>query len=183
VTQILPQAPDAATALPEPAMLARIWQLLEQVCDPEIPVISLLDLGVVRDVRASEQGWQVVITPTYSGCPAMSQMADDIVSTLAAAGVTVQVSTQLAPAWSTDWISEAGRRKLRDYGIAPPGPRPVGGSRTLRFMPPAPPAQDVPCPRCGSGLTQETSHFGSTACKALYRCLQCREPFDYFKPY
>jgi ring-1,2-phenylacetyl-CoA epoxidase subunit PaaD len=183
VTQILPQAPDAATALPEPAMLARIWQLLEQVCDPEIPVISLLDLGVVRDVRASEQGWQVVITPTYSGCPAMSQMADDIVSTLAAAGVVVQVSTQLAPAWSTDWISAEGRRKLRDYGIAPPGSRTVGGSRTLRFMPPAPAAQDVPCPRCGSSLTQETSHFGSTACKAMYRCLDCREPFDYFKPY
>jgi ring-1,2-phenylacetyl-CoA epoxidase subunit PaaD len=183
VTQILPQAPDAATALPEPAMLARIWQLLEQVCDPEIPVISLLDLGVVRDVRASEQGWQVVITPTYSGCPAMSQMADDIVSTLAAAGVAVQVSTQLAPAWSTDWISAEGRRKLRDYGIAPPGSRTVSSSRTLRFLPPAPAAQDVPCPRCGSGLTQETSHFGSTACKALYRCLDCREPFDYFKPY
>ena len=183
MTQILPQAPDAATALPEPAMLARIWQLLEQVCDPEIPVISLLDLGVVRDVRASEQGWQVVITPTYSGCPAMSQMADDIVSTLAAAGVVVQVSTQLAPAWSTDWISAEGRRKLRDYGIAPPGSRTVGGSRTLRCLPPAPAAQDVPCPRCGSSLTQETSHFGSTACKALYRCLDCREPFDYFKPY
>ena len=183
MTQALSQAPDALAASSEPAMLARIWQLLEQVCDPEIPVISLLDLGVVRDVRPTGQGWQVVITPTYSGCPAMSQMADDIVSTLAAAGVTVQVSTQLAPAWSTDWISEAGRRKLRDYGIAPPGPRPVGGSRTLRFMPPAPPAQDVLCPRCGSGLTQETSHFGSTACKALYRCLQCREPFDYFKPY
>ena len=183
MTQILPQAPDAATALPEPAMLARIWQLLEQVCDPEIPVISLLDLGVVRDVRASEQGWQVVITPTYSGCPAMSQMADDIVSTLAAAGVVVQVSTQLAPAWSTDWISAEGRRKLRDYGIAPPGSRTVSSSRTLRFLPPAPAAQDVPCPRCGSGLTQETSHFGSTACKALYRCLECREPFDYFKPY
>ena len=183
MTQILPQAPDAATALPEPAMLARIWQLLEQVCDPEIPVISLLDLGVVRDVRASEQGWQVVITPTYSGCPAMSQMADDIVSTLAAAGVVVQVSTQLAPAWSTDWISAEGRRKLRDYGIAPPGSRTVSSSRTLRFLPPAPAAQDVPCPRCGSGLAQETSHFGSTACKALYRCLDCREPFDYFKPY
>lgn len=183
MTQILPQAPDAATALPEPAMLARIWQLLEQVCDPEIPVISLIDLGVVRDVRASEQGWQVVITPTYSGCPAMSQMADDIVSTLAAAGVVVQVSTQLAPAWSTDWISAEGRRKLRDYGIAPPGSRTVSSSRTLRFLPPAPAAQDVPCPRCGSGLTQETSHFGSTACKALYRCLDCREPFDYFKPY
>jgi ring-1,2-phenylacetyl-CoA epoxidase subunit PaaD len=164
-------------------MLTRIWQLLEQVCDPEIPVISLLDLGVVRDVRPIGQGWQVVITPTYSGCPAMSQMADDIVSTLAAAGVAVQVSTQLAPAWSTDWISAEGRRKLREYGIAPPGPRPVSSSRTLRFMPPAPEAQDVPCPRCGSSLTQETSHFGSTACKAMYRCLDCREPFDYFKPY
>jgi len=183
LTQALPQAPHAAAASPEPAMLARIWQLLEQVCDPEIPVISLLELGVVRDVRPSGQGWQVVITPTYSGCPAMSQMADDIVSTLAAAGVVAQVITQLAPAWSTDWISAEGRRKLREYGIAPPGSRPVSSSRTLRFMPPAPAAQDVPCPRCGSSLTQETSHFGSTACKAMYRCLDCREPFDYFKPY
>lgn len=166
---------------------ARLWELLEQVSDPEIPVISLTDLGVVREVRRGDQGWEVVITPTYSGCPAMTQMADDIVAATAAAGLAVQVRTELAPAWSTDWISEAGRRKLREYGIAPPQGRvaspaaQTSDQRVLRFMPRAPEA--VPCPRCGSNETTETSHFGSTACKAMYRCLACREPFDYFKPY
>ncbi|MEI7784468.1 MAG: 1,2-phenylacetyl-CoA epoxidase subunit PaaD [Betaproteobacteria bacterium] len=169
---------------------ARIWALLERVSDPEIPVISLLDLGVVRDVRWSGAAWQVVITPTYSGCPAMAQMADDIVAVLAAEQVTVEVITQLAPAWSTDWISPQGRQKLRDYGIAPPAAlaastSAAGGpaARVLRFMPRAGTAPAVACPRCGSQETVETSHFGSTACKALYRCLSCREPFDYFKPY
>lgn len=180
---------------------ARIWTLLEQVCDPEIPVISLVDLGVVREVRPADGGWDVVITPTYSGCPAMDQMADDIVSAMTAAGLPVQVRTQLAPAWSTDWITDAGRRKLREYGIAPPmaGADPVadplaeagaghesGGAaraRALRFLPSAAARVDVPCPRCGSHDTTETSPFGSTACKAMYRCLACREPFDYFKPH
>lgn len=168
---------------------ARLWDLLERVSDPEIPVISLIDLGVVREVRRVDQGWEVVITPTYSGCPAMTQMVDDIVAATAAAGLPVKVRTELAPAWSTDWISEAGRRKLREYGIAPPQGRAAAratgeltpAQRVLRFMPRAPEA--VPCPRCGSNETTETSHFGSTACKAMYRCLACREPFDYFKPY
>lgn len=119
----------------------------------------------------------------------MTQMADDIVAVMAAEGLMVQVRTELAPAWSTDWISEAGHRKLREYGIAPPqgrtAPTATGeltpAQRVLRFMPRAPEA--VPCPRCGSSETSETSHFGSTACKAMYRCLACREPFDYFKPY
>lgn len=172
----------------------RIWTLLEQVSDPEIPVISLLDLGVVRAVRWADPDWEVVITPTYSGCPAMTQMADDIVSVLAAAGLSVRVCTQLAPAWSTDWISDQGRRKLHDYGIAPPATRSpdpaahdsVGGTpaqRVLRFMPRATVSPPVPCPHCGSSQTHLTSQFGSTACKAQYRCQACREPFDYFKPY
>ena len=176
---------------------ARVWALLEEVCDPEIPVISLRDLGVVRDVRWSGSHWQVMITPTYSGCPAMEQMADDIMARLSGAGLPVQVQTQLAPAWSTDWISAQGREKLRAYGIAPPAARAAmtgqpepgsapdsqpGSARVLRFMP-RPANWVVACPRCGSQDTSEISHFGSTACKALYRCLSCREPFDHFKPY
>jgi ring-1,2-phenylacetyl-CoA epoxidase subunit PaaD len=171
---------------------ARVWALLEQVCDPEIPVISLVDLGVVREVRPADGGWDVVITPTYSGCPAMDQMADDIVSAMTAAGLQVQVRTQLAPAWSTDWMTDAGRRKLREYGIAPPmtaadpaaDPAPAGmaSARVLRFLPSAAASVDVPCPRCGSHDTTETSPFGSTACKAMYRCLACGEPFEHFKP-
>ncbi len=188
------------------AVRARIWALLEQVCDPEIPVISLTELGVVRDVRPGDAGWEVVITPTYSGCPAMEQMADDIVVAMAAAGLAVQVRTQLAPAWSTDWITGAGRRKLREYGIAPPmarvsgvGAGEGGGSggnadacassgsasaaeRVLRFLPRAATPDLVPCPRCSSQETVQVAQFGSTACKAQYRCLACREPFDYFKP-
>jgi ring-1,2-phenylacetyl-CoA epoxidase subunit PaaD len=173
----------------EQAQRARIWTLLEQVSDPEIPVISLIDLGVVREVRRGDLTWEVVITPTYSGCPAMSQMADDIVTVMAAAGLEVRVRSQLAPAWSTDWISAAGRRKLLEYGIAPPAvrvsPVPDAGAaaRVLRFVPRAMRPDPVACPRCGSTETVETSHFGSTACKAMYRCLACREPFDYFKPY
>jgi len=164
-----------------------IWTLLEQVSDPEIPVISLLDLGVVRQVKVDAQGWLVVITPTYSACPALSQMADDIVSTLQRAGWGPgRVQTQLAPAWSTDWISPRGRDRLREYGIAPPAPihsQASDGARVLHFLPRKPLAESVPCPRCGSEQTTQTSRFGSTACKALYRCLSCREPFDYFKPY
>lgn len=187
----------AATSFDPAEVRARIWTLLEQVCDPEIPVISLVDLGVVREVRPADGGWDVVITPTYSGCPAMDQMADDIVSAMTAAGLPVQVSTQLAPAWSTDWMTDAGRRKLREYGIAPPmaaahpaadpdaGPVTGGAAsaRVLQFLPSAAASVDVPCPRCGSHDTTETSPFGSTACKAMYRCLACLEPFDYFKPH
>jgi ring-1,2-phenylacetyl-CoA epoxidase subunit PaaD len=124
-----------------------------------------------------------VITPTYSGCPAMGQIEDDVRSALAAGGLPVKVLTQLAPAWTTDWISDAARDKLRAYGIAPPGPV-HHGAQVVRFgKQSGRPVVDIPCPHCGSANTTETSHFSSTACKALYKCLDCREPFDYFKPY
>lgn len=162
------------------------WAALEVLSDPEIPVITLRELGILRDVRETPSGLEVVITPTYSGCPAMSQIEDDVRATLAAQGLEAKVVTQLAPAWSTDWITDSGKTKLREYGIAPPQAchtPPAGeGSAVLRFMPRRTP-EVVPCPHCGSGHTVETSHFGSTACKALYKCLDCQEPFDYFKPY
>lgn len=162
--------------------VAAAWAALETLTDPEIPVVSLRDLGILRDVRQVADGIEVVITPTYSGCPAMDQIADDVCSTLAAAGIAARVVTQLAPAWTTDWMTEEGKEKLRAYGIAPPHRTPAG-TNVVRFI--ARPAQVeiVPCPHCGSAHTVETSHFGSTACKALYKCLDCQEPFDYFKPY
>jgi ring-1,2-phenylacetyl-CoA epoxidase subunit PaaD len=162
--------------------VAAVWAALETLTDPEIPVVSLRDLGILRDVRQASDGLEVVITPTYSGCPAMDQIADDVRSTLAAAGIAARVVTQLAPAWTTDWMTEEGKEKLRAYGIAPPHRTPAG-TNVVRFI--AKPAQVeiVPCPHCGSVHTVETSHFGSTACKALYKCLDCQEPFDYFKPY
>ncbi len=185
-----------STALPaEAALLDRVWQLLDTVTDPEIPVVTLRELGILRDVRLAPGGTlEVVITPTYSGCPAMDQMADDVAAALQREGLEGRVVTQLAPAWTTDWITEAAREKLRAYGIAPPArchpattAVPGAASSTsalLRFASPPPGQQDrVPCPRCGSDNTTETSHFGSTACKALYRCLDCMEPFDHFKPY
>ncbi len=162
--------------------LAAVWAALEDLADPEIPVVSLRDLGILRDVREGPDGLEVVITPTYSGCPAMSQIEDDVRSTLEKCGIPARVVTQLAPAWTTDWMTESGKEKLRAYGIAPPHATPAGSS-VVRFI--AKPAQTaaVPCPHCGSANTVETSHFGSTACKALYKCRDCQEPFDYFKPY
>lgn len=175
------------------ASLDHVWTVLDAVADPEIPVVSLRELGILRDVRMGPDGVEVVITPTYSGCPAMGQMADDVAAALAAHGVVGKVVTQLSPAWTTDWIGPAAREKLRAYGIAPPQgacashPKSAGGTpqeRVLRFMPGASQVQPVvPCPQCGSTHTVETSPFGSTACKALYKCLSCQEPFDYFKPY
>ena len=169
-------------------VLAEIWSTLETLTDPEIPVITLREMGILRDVRTNADGTlEVVITPTYSGCPAMGQIEDDIVATLAAQGMPARVVTQLAPAWTTDWMSEAAREKLRAYGIAPPrcsrseGGEPPGSA--LRFVARATRNEQVPCPLCGSSETTEISHFGSTACKAQYRCLACMEPFDYFKPY
>jgi len=165
-----------------------IWELLEEVTDPEIPVVNLREMGILRAVRKGPQGLEVVITPTYSGCPAMSQMEDDVVSALSRAGVAARVITQLAPAWSTDWLTPEGREKLRAYGIAPPVKSacasPTGNS-VIAFAPRKGLGQvdSVTCPQCGSDNTTEISHFGSTACKALYRCLKCMEPFDYFKPY
>lgn len=170
--------------------LSRAWHALEAVPDPEIPVVSIRDLGILREVkRATDGTLEVVITPTYSGCPAMSQIAEDIGRALDAEGLApYRIETVLAPAWTTDWITEAAREKLREYGIAPPtgsaavdpghGP---GAERVIRFAPRT--NEAPPCPRCGSVQTQRLAQFGSTACKALYRCLDCREPFDYFKPY
>ncbi len=166
-----------------------LWTLLEAVTDPEIPVVSLREMGILRAVREGADGLlEVVITPTYSGCPAMSQMEDDVKAALAQAGIAARVLTQLAPAWSTDWMTPEGRSKLRGYGIAPPQASACAsqGANVVQFATKkianyAEPA--VICPQCGSNNTTETSHFGSTACKALYRCLACMEPFDYFKPY
>jgi len=162
------------------------WQLLESLSDPEIPVITLRELGILREVREGADGLEVVITPTYSGCPAMGQIEDDVRHTLLAAGLSAKVLTQLAPAWSTDWMSDTARDKLRAYGIAPPHAcrhETTGAANIVQFAARQTMAGPVHCPQCGSANTTETSHFGSTACKALYRCLDCMEPFDYFKPY
>ena len=174
----------AALTLTERAL--RAWDVLESLTDPEIPVITLRELGILREVREGAQGLEVVITPTYSGCPAMGQIEDDVKTTLAAAGLQAKVVTQLAPAWTTDWMTEAAREKLRAYGIAPPhacASEQQGSANVVQFAVRSQKAETVNCPQCGSANTTETSHFGSTACKALYRCLDCMEPFDYFKPY
>lgn len=168
------------------APLEAIAQALAHLADPEIPVISLTELGILREIRAGADGVpEVVITPTYSGCPAMGQIEDDIVAALEATGLKGRVVTQLAPAWTTDWMSEAAKEKLRAYGIAPPqcGSQPPAPRGVLQFSRHAAKPVQVPCPQCGSSNTTQTAPFGSTACKALYRCLDCLEPFDYFKPY
>lgn len=151
------------------------------VRDPELPVLTLADLGVLREVVEEDGRVLVTITPTYSGCPAVEEMGADLKRSLRAAGYAeVEVRTSLSPAWTTDWISEEGRRKLAEAGIAPParvGPRAVGPvPLTL-----TPPSARVACPRCGSARTEELSRFGSTACKALRRCLDCAEPFEHIK--
>ena len=158
--------------------LAAAWEVLRQIPDPEVPVISLCELGIVRDLRETAGGLEVVLTPTYSGCPATELIQDDVRAALAAFG-DIQITMQRAPAWTTDWISDEGRRKLKDYGIVPPGP--VSGVQPIRLVHRASISQ-LACPRCGSTQTEKLSAFGSTACKALYRCLACREPFEYFKP-
>lgn len=155
----------------------KIWQLLEEVSDPEIPVLSILDLGVLRKVQTQENGQvQVTITPTYSGCPAMNTIATDIKLKLLSEGLKdVTVHLQLSPAWTTDWLSEAGKQKLEAYGIAPPV-EPNGDIHALFGRDTV-----VRCPLCTSENTKLISQFGSTSCKALYQCQHCQEPFDYFK--
>ena len=176
---------------------AAAWAVLDTVPDPEVPVLSLRDLGVVREVivRPGEceggsegesegaGGLEVVLTPTYSGCPATEVIAASVKTALEAEGLgPVKVTQRLAPAWTTDWISAAGRRKLREYGIAPPD----HAGESAAFEPAARPIRlrlrPLACPRCGSTETERLSAFGSTACKALHRCLACREPFEHFKP-
>ena len=174
-------AGDIVNAMPE-SVRQQVWDALEGLTDPEIPVVTLRELGILRDVRSTPDGLEVVITPTYSGCPAMGQIEDDVRATLAGLGIAARVVMQLSPAWTTDWMTDEAREKLRLYGIAPPHQRPAPDVSVVRFMA-RPKADPVACPRCGSTHTAVSSQFGSTACKALYRCLDCREPFDYFKPY
>jgi len=165
-----------------PADVAQLRAIVGEVPDPEVPVLTIEDLGVLRDVvRLADGSVEVTITPTYSGCPAMDTIAQDIRGSLAAHGVTdVVVRTVLAPAWTTDWMSEDGRRKLAEYGIAPPQP---GVSARFAGAQGRPlPIEITPrCPQCGSADVRLLSRFGSTACKALYTCRSCSEPFDHFK--
>jgi ring-1,2-phenylacetyl-CoA epoxidase subunit PaaD len=156
----------------------RVWEALSHVPDPEIPVLTVLDLGIVRAVRVDGAQVEVTITPTYSGCPAMHAIEQDIRRVLAAAGYPdARIHTALSPAWTSAWMSTDGREKLTRYGIAPPGAHALTTVRLHRAEPAA-----VACPRCGAVSTERLAEFGSTACKALYRCRDCREPFDYFKP-
>ena len=195
------------TNTPQNSVVEKAWALLESLTDPEIPVVTLRELGILRDVRMAHntngnEQLEVVITPTYSGCPAMGQIEDDVRNLLKDHGLQGRVVTQLAPAWTTDWMTPEAKDKLRAYGIAPPhsgadhdclthGAKDGidGNTSIVQFAarsasnPGRHELLAVPCPQCGSDNTTETSHFGSTACKALYRCLDCMEPFDYFKPY
>ncbi len=156
-----------------------VFAILETVMDPEVPVISVVDLGIVRDAQVADGTVRVTVTPTYSGCPAMREIEADITSALEAAGATqVIIDVVLAPAWTTDWIGPAAREKLRAYGIAPPGKAEPQGLVTLT-RPRARPA----CPFCGSADTRLQSEFGSTACKAIHVCNGCRQPFDEFKAF
>ena len=152
----------------------QVWEILEQISDPEIPVLSIVDLGIVRDIAVEENKVEVFITPTYSGCPAMDVIAMNIRMELLHHGYeNVKITQQLSPAWTTDWMTEAGKEKLKSYGIAPP----VGKVIDQQFLE----DMKVECPQCHSKNTKLLSEFGSTACKALFQCQDCKEPFDYFK--
>lgn len=159
---------------PTDAASAHVWDIAARIPDPEVPVLTIADLGVLRSAEATTGGARVVLTPTYSGCPAIDQMRDDVRAALLAAGYErVEVTYTLTPAWTTDWMSEEGKRKLREFGIAPPTGAASDGPVFVTL--------GVRCPRCDSIRTREVSRFGSTACKAFYECLACLEPFDYFK--
>ncbi|HAW52003.1 MAG TPA: phenylacetate-CoA oxygenase subunit PaaJ [Flavobacteriales bacterium] len=152
-----------------------LWELIKEVPDPEIPVLTLTDLGIVREITMSDEKVEVTITPTYTGCPAMKVFEEDITAKLNESGYKqVSIKTSLSPAWSTDWMSEEGKEKLMKYGISPP----MGSSdkSVLTGI-----VKNVPCPQCKSTKTELVSQFGSTPCKALYQCSDCKEPFDYFK--
>ena len=155
----------------------KIWSILETVTDPEIPVLTIIDLGIVRDIKINDGEIQVIITPTYTGCPAMDMIAASIRMELATQGFKkIKITHSISPAWTTDWMSEEGKRKLKEYGIAPPNPRQQVCNDKLFAA-----AEAVQCPHCDSHHTHRISEFGSTACKALYQCDDCKEPFDYFK--
>ncbi len=148
----------------------KIWDILETVTDPEVPVLTITDLGIVRDVIIDDDNIEIIITPTYTGCPAMDMITMQIRLAMLENGYSnVKITSVLSPAWTTDWMSEEGKRKLKEYGIAPP-------DKKISI-----PKDGVTCPQCNSTNTKLISEFGSTACKALYQCNDCKEPFDYFK--
>jgi len=154
-----------------------IYSYLEEINDPEVPVLSIIDLGIVRDVKMNDEELEVVITPTYTGCPAMDMITATIKIQLATLGFKkIKITQVLSPAWTTEWMSEEGKRKLKEYGIAPPNPKQQVCDQKLFAE-----AEGVQCPHCNSYHTRRISEFGSTACKALYQCDDCKEPFDYFK--
>ncbi|MFJ6078652.1 1,2-phenylacetyl-CoA epoxidase subunit PaaD [Pseudarthrobacter sp. NPDC092419] len=164
----------------------KAWDIAATVCDPEIPVLTIADLGILRDVEVTQgtddggtpRGVRVTITPTYSGCPAMDAIRDDLKTAFAKEGYQdVQVDLVLSPAWTTDWMSDEGKAKLQEYGIAPPS----GNSKAGGHSGPIRLSLTVKCPQCASLNTKELTRFGSTSCKALYVCQDCKEPFDYFK--
>jgi ring-1,2-phenylacetyl-CoA epoxidase subunit PaaD len=170
------------TAIDAVARCDQAWEVLGTVLDPEVPALSVRDLGIVRDVIEQGDSLQIVLTPTYSGCPATEVIEHDVLEAIERAGLgPAYVTLQRAPAWTTDWISDEGRRKLFEYGIAPPGPVSSDGAVPIRFFG-RKGEPDIACPRCGSKHTERLSAFGSTACKSLYRCTTCREPFEHFKP-
>jgi ring-1,2-phenylacetyl-CoA epoxidase subunit PaaD len=179
---------SAAVAVAVATRVERAWEALATVLDPEVPALSVCDLGIVRDViehgaepgTARDGALEIVLTPTYSGCPATETIERDVLAAIEQAGLgPACVTLRRAPAWTTDWISDMGRRKLYIYGIAPPGPAPDGAAPIRIF---GRKADAVTCPRCGSKNTERLSAFGSTACKSMYRCVDCREPFEHFKP-
>ena len=180
-----PAAGPSPSAAPGCQLRAeRAWEVLANVLDPEVPALSVCDLGIVRDVIDHGDELEVVLTPTYSGCPATEVIEQSVLEAIHAAGLgPARATLRRAPAWTTDWISEEGKRKLLEYGIAPPGAALLpDGAAPIRFVGRSPSGERIACPRCGSTDTERLSAFGSTACKSLYRCVACREPFEYFKP-
>lgn len=154
--------------------VSNVYDILKTVCDPEIPVLSILDLGIVRDVKFNDYSLNITITPTYTGCPAMHMIEANILAALKNEGFeNVNIITTLSPPWTTDWLTDSGKQKLKEYGIAPP--------QTTKRIETLLDDQDIICPRCNSLNTNKLSDFGSTACKAMYQCKDCLEPFDYFK--
>ena len=184
-----PALDAAVAALPPESRVARAWAVLGTVLDPEVPALSVRDLGIVREVIATDDApdglLEIVLTPTYSGCPATEVIEQDCLLAINTAGLgPAKVTLRRAPAWTTDWISESGKTKLSAYGIAPPGPVDLSVGVPMRIVRRGA-HRNTPtlaCPRCASLQTEQLSAFGATACKSLYRCLACREPFEYFKP-
>ncbi len=167
-------------SVPRSLRAQQAFDLVALVPDPEIPVVTLLDLGILREVTDDARGLCVILTPTYSGCPATEAIAQEVRRVLSDAGLTdARVEIKLSPAWTSDWMSIEGRAKLKDYGITPPICSAAEAQQVIALRR----RSSVACPRCDSNQTEQLSNFGSTPCKSLYRCLKCREPFDYFKPY